>query len=142
MTEAELLGAMTQETQLAYTTGQWWITMTTAFVVGVFFARRVIPLWLFVLILALYVLTVFSVMVESVAYNQLATEYGNALEAIRVARHAPPLIYSTLDPVTAFLNLIAIYAVYVGGGLGAIAYCVAIWRKAHHVAQTVPTPAH
>jgi hypothetical protein len=64
--------------------------MTTALVAGVFFARRVIPLWLFVLILVLCVLTVFSIMVESIAYNQLGTEYGLALDAIRMARHAPP----------------------------------------------------
>jgi hypothetical protein len=34
--------------------------------------------------------------------------------------------------VTGFLNQIAIYLVYVGGGLGALAYCIAIWRKPRH----------
>jgi hypothetical protein len=121
------MSAMVQAIQLAYTTGQWWVTMTTALVVGVFFAGKFIPRWLFVLVLILYALTVYSIIVESAAYDELASDYGASLAALRAARHAPA--FGTLDPVTGFINEIANYLVYVCGSLGAVAYCITIWRR-------------
>ena len=128
MTESESMNAMTQAIQLAYTTGQWWLTITTALVVGVFFASKLIPRWLFVLILILYGLTVYSIMVESAGYYELAADYGDSLHVLRAARHAPA--FGVLDPVTGFLNSIANYLVFACGSVGAVAYCITIWRRA------------
>ena len=130
MTEAELMTATSQAIQLSYLAGQWWLTMTTALVVGVFFAGKLVPRWLFVLILALYALTVFSIIVESIGYANLAGHYGTLLGGMRDSKSVAPPLFGALDPVVALINVAANYLIYTFGSLGAVAYCITIWRKA------------
>ena len=130
MTEAELMTATSQAVQLSYLAGQWWLTITTALVVGIFFAGKLVPRWLFILILALYALTVFSIIVESIGYNYLADHYGTLLAGMRDAKSVAPPMLSALDPVVALLNIAANYLIFIFGSLGAVAYCITIWRIA------------
>ena len=88
MSESELMSAASQALQLSYLVGQWWVTLTTAFVVSIFFGAKMIPRWLFVLIIVLYCMTVFSVIVESLMYGQLAADYMGSLQVLRQARNA------------------------------------------------------
>ncbi len=126
MTESELMSAASQAVQLGYLPGQWWVTMTTAFVVGIFFAGKLIPRWLFVLIVALYVLTVISILIESLVFGEMASDYMATLQAMRHARNAS---VGMPNPTLGMLDAIVTYLVFTGGSIGAIAYCTAIWRK-------------
>jgi hypothetical protein len=132
MSEAELMTAMTQAIQLGYSAGQWWVTITTALLVGVHFAGKLIPRWLFAVILVLYALNVLGVIVESISYNDLSSDYGTKLVDLRLAHHAAPPHLGTENPVVGYIDTLAFYLIYVVGGLSAVAYCITVWRKARH----------
>src|ERR1700754_656862 len=76
MTEADLSQISSSWAALAYTSSQWWLTITTALVVATYLAAKHIPRWLMALIALLYILTAISVIFEVSNYGQISYDYG------------------------------------------------------------------
>ncbi len=129
MTEADLNQAITSWGSLAFASSQWWLTVTTALVVATYLAAKHIPLWLFALIAALYVLTAVAVIFEVATYSELSYDYGVRLAELRSANHEfgagnlPAAFWRHFD------NFL-VDAIFVLGSLGAIAFSFIHWRKA------------
>jgi hypothetical protein len=128
MKENDLIQAFASWTELAYTAGQWWITVTTALLVATYFAAKHIPPWFFALILLLYLLTALSVIFEVTEYGSMAEEYGTRLVQFRAANHIPQ---ADIQPFVNFgiVNSLIVYATFVLGSFSAAAYSFAHWRK-------------
>ena len=129
MTEIDLNQAITSWGSLAYTSSQWWLTVTTALVVATYLAAKHIPAWPFALIALLYVLTALSVIFEVSTYSELSYDYGVRLTELRSANHefgagAIP------DAFWRHFNNFVVDAIFVLGSLGAIAFSFIPWRKA------------
>jgi len=129
MTEIDMIQANATWINLAYTAGEWWITITTALVVGTYFAARQIPRWLLAVILLLYFLTAFSVVFEVAEYVGMADEYGMRLAALRAANHIANADFEPIPHFGTFNNL-SLYAVIVLGSLSAAGYSFVHWRNA------------
>lgn len=129
MHEIDLIQAVSIWINLAYAASQWWITVTTALVVGTYFAAKHIPPWLFGFIVLLYLLTAASAALEVAWYGDLSQSYSQHLAEVRAANHD---IKVDLEPggslgiVNAFIN----YGVLVFGTLVAIAFSFFHWRTA------------
>jgi hypothetical protein len=128
MTEADLSQISTSWAALAYTSSQWWLTVTTALIVATYLAARHIPRWLMVLIALLYIFTALSVIFEVSEYSELSYSYGMRMTELRVAHHEigavgePSALWKYLNNA---LNL-SIFAI---GSLGALAFSFIHWRK-------------
>jgi hypothetical protein len=129
MTEIDLIQATTSFIGLAYTTGQWWITVTTALVVATYLAAKHIPAWLFALIALLYVLTAVSVIFEFSEYGELANSYAMRMTQLRIASHE---LASGAEPNAALgrMNGLLNCAIFAIGTFGAISFSFIHWRKA------------
>jgi len=129
MTEIDLNQAITSWGSLAYTSSQWWLTVTTALLVATYLAAKHIPTWLFALIALLYALTAISVIFEVSIYSELSYDYGVRLTELRIANHEigadaqPAELWRHFD---LFLN----YAIFAVGSLGALSFSLVHWRKA------------
>lgn len=128
MTEADLVQATVSLINLAYTTGQWWITVTTALVVVTYLAAKHIPAWLFAVIVTLYILTAVSVMFEFSEYSELAFSYGLRMTQTRIANHE---LASNTEPsaVLRQINAAMNYVIIALGTFAAIAFSFIHWRK-------------
>jgi hypothetical protein len=126
MTEIDLNQAITSWGALAYTSSQWWLTVTSALVVATYLAAKHIPVWLFALIALLYVLTAISVIFEVSMYGELSYSYGVKLVELRIANHemgaSPPDFWR-------HLNNFVVYAIFAIGSLGALAFSFIHWRS-------------
>ncbi len=129
MTEIDLNQAITSWGSLAYTSSQWWLTVTTALVVATYLAARHIPAWLFALIALLYVLTALSVIFEVSTYSELSYDYGVRLTELRSANHAFGA-GSAPDAFWRHFNNFLNDTIFALGSLGAIAFSFVHWRKA------------
>ena len=129
MTEADLNQAITSWGSLAYTSSQWWLAVTTALVVATYLAAKHIPVWLFALIAALYVLTAAAVIFEVSTYSELSYDYGVRLAELRSANHEFGA-GSLPDAFWRHFNNFLVDAIFVLGSLGAIAFSFIHWRKA------------
>jgi len=138
MKEIDLVQAMASWINLAYTAGQWWITVTTALIVATYFAAKHIPPWFFALIVLLYILTAISVVFEVSDYSVQAYSYAVRLSEFRTANHIrlnqlePGTI---LGPINSFIN----YAVFALGSISAAAYSYIHWRSARSAETSAPT---
>ena len=129
MTEIDLIQASASWINLAYTTGQWWITVTTALVVATYLAAKHIPAWLFGLIVVLYLITAISVIFEFKVYSDLAISYGVRLSQLRAVNHE---LASNLEPspILRGINGAANYIIIALGTIGAMSFSFIHWRKA------------
>ena len=129
MTETDLNQAITAGGSLAYTSSQWWLTVTTALVVATYLAAKHIPAWLFGLIALLYVLTAMSVIFEVSTYSELSYDYGVRLIELRSANHE---FGATAMPGAFWrhFNNFIVDAIFVLGSVGAIAFSFIHWRNA------------
>jgi len=130
MSEAELMAAMTEATQLVYLCSQWWLTITTALALAIFFAGKLIPRWLFGLILVLYALTVCSVFIEMSTYGLLAADYAARLAEIRSIHELETSADRALSSALSNVNAVINYVIMTGASIGTVAYCISIWSKA------------
>jgi hypothetical protein len=128
MTENDLVQATASWINLTYTTAEWWVTVTTAMVVAVYFAAKHIAPWFFGLVVLLYALSTISVMFEFSEYGALAFSYGVQLTEMRIARRA---IGADVEPsfVLRMINSYAVYVTIALGAFGAIAFSFVHWRK-------------
>ncbi|HEY2033471.1 MAG TPA: hypothetical protein VGH02_07250 [Rhizomicrobium sp.] len=127
MTEAELVQASAVWANLAYTTSQWWLTVTTALVLATYFAAKNIAPWFFALIVLLYMTTAISVIFELSEYSNLSFIYGT-----RIVQLAHPELNANVIPST-FDRLVNNYAnciIIALGTFGAISFSFVHWRKA------------
>lgn len=128
MTEVDLSQISTSWAALAYTSSQWWLTVTTALIVATYLAAKHIPRWMLALIALLYILTAISVIFEVSEYSELAYSYGVRMTELRIAHHEigaggePNALWRYLNNA---LNL-SIFAI---GSLGALAFSFIHWRK-------------
>lgn len=133
MSEIDLIQADYGAISLAYTTANWWLTISMALVVATYFAGRHIPAWLLVVVLILYLLTAVSVIFELHAYSNLALDYGERLAALRggkqIIRRGP---LWGLDFLNANLN----YAIIILASISAAGYAYVTWRSARNTALT------
>jgi len=129
MTEIDLNQAVTAWATLAYTSSQWWLTITTALVVATYVAAKHIPSWLFVLVILLYAFTAISVIFEVSQYSELSYDYGLRLTAMRLGGNEPGAAGEPGAWVR-HLNLFMVYAIFVLGSVGACAFSFVHWRKA------------
>jgi hypothetical protein len=129
MTEIDLNQAITSWGSLAYTSSQWWLTVTTALVVATYLAAKHIPAWLFALIALLYALTALSVIFEVSIYSELSYGYGVRLMELRISNHE---IGAEAQPGALWrhFNLFLNYAIFAVGSLGALSFSFVHWRKA------------
>ncbi|HUB84970.1 MAG TPA: hypothetical protein VL971_04705 [Rhizomicrobium sp.] len=127
MSETDLIQACFNWVTLAYTASQWWITVTTALVVGTYIGARHIPDWLFGLITVLYLCTAISVMFEMWEYSELALSYGFRMTQMRIANHE---FGSNTEPafIFRFLNGWTNYAIIALGTVGAMSFSFIHWR--------------
>lgn len=126
MHEIDLIQAVSIWINLSYTAAQWWITITTALIVGTYFAAKHIRPWLFVLIVLLYILSAASAVFEMEWYATLGAIYGERLV------HAQPIAVaaeirrgSNIGNVNRFI----IDAVLVLGTLAGVAFSFLHWRS-------------
>jgi uncharacterized RDD family membrane protein YckC len=129
MTEIDLSQAVTSWAALAYTSSQWWLTVTTALVIATYLAARHIPAWLFALVALLYVLTAISVIFEVSEYSQLSYSYSMRLTDLRVANHEIGAV-SEPSALSRYLNNFLNLSIFAVGSLGALAFSFIHWRKA------------
>lgn len=128
MSEAELAQSAVAFINLAYTSSQWWLTVTTALIVATYFAAKQIPPWLFALVISLYALTAISVIFEVSEYTQASYSYGARLLDLQLAQHVlgvdgePPLI---IRMINGYLN----YAIFAIGSFCAAAFSFRHWKK-------------
>jgi hypothetical protein len=129
MSEIDLNQAAIGWINLAYTSGQWWITVTTALVVATYLGAKHIPTPLFGLIVALYILTAISVLFEFKEYGDLAISYGLRMSQLRAQNHE---FASNLEPsaILRWINGWTNYAIFALGTVGAIAFSFLHWRQA------------
>ncbi len=128
MSETDLFQAYFNSITLAYTAGQWWITVSTALIVATYFAAKHIPHWLFGVIILLYVLSATSAIIETRSYSNMATIYGERLaRAWTAANVQHPFIGGHIGgAINAWANI----GVFVLGTLAAVAYSFVTWRAA------------
>jgi hypothetical protein len=128
MTETDLFQAYYNSISLAYATGQWWITVSTALVVATYFAAKHIPNWLFGIIILMYVLSATSSITEQIGYSTMAQLYGVRLGHIWDASHIPfPFPGGSIGGI---INSTANIGVFVLGSIAAVAYSFITWRTA------------
>ncbi|HEX2591759.1 MAG TPA: hypothetical protein VHL34_09705 [Rhizomicrobium sp.] len=132
MSEIDLIQAYNGSIGLAYTTSTWWLTISTALVVAIYFAARHIPPWLMAVSVVLYAVTALSVLWELHLYSSMATNYAAQLVAIDFAKgHASRF---AMDWNLGYVNTYANYGVLVLGSLAAAAFAFVTWRTARHAA--------
>jgi hypothetical protein len=130
MSEAEMMQAYYNAISLAYTTAQWWVTVSTALVVATYFAAKHIPHWLFGVIILLYVLSATSSITEQNWYAGIALLYGTRLNAVWAANHVTSPIPGSIG---GFINTAANIGVFVFGTIAAVAFSFVTWRHARTV---------
>lgn len=138
MKEIDLVQAMASWINLAYTAGQWWITVTTALVVATYFAAKHIPAWFFALVVLLYILTSVSIMYEVSAYTTLAFNYGTRLAEFRAQTHVRSTEFEP-GSVVAFFNGWINYVVFALGSVSAVSYSYIHWRSERSAQSSAPT---
>jgi hypothetical protein len=128
MTEIDLIQASSIWINLAYAAGQWWITVTTAMVLAVYFAAKQIAPWFLGLIVLLYLLAATSAVFEMSVYTQLALGYGVQVTQMRIAHHE---LSATVEPSFALrlINGYTNYLIVAIGTFGAIGFSLIHWRK-------------
>ncbi len=109
MSEIDLIQAYNGTMGLAYTTSTWWLTISTALVVAIYFAARHIPPWLMTVALLLYAITALSVLWELHLYSSMATTYAAQIEAVDLAKGRPSRF--AVDWNLGFVNTYANYGV-------------------------------
>ena len=127
MSEAELANALAQSITLTFSATTWWFSATSALVLASFLGARHIPLWLFLVVMALYAIVIVLTFYQLAAYWQTAAYYFGRLKSWRaehgVAQQPDPVLS---QPLAAGLSV----AVLVLGCVGAIAFSVLTWRAA------------
>jgi hypothetical protein len=128
MKEVDLVQATVSWLNLAYTTSQWWITVTTALIVVTYFAAKHIPAWLFAVVVLLYLVTAVSVLFEFSEYSELSYSYGIRMTEMRIANHVPG---ADAEPsaILRHINGVANYVIIVAGTFLAVAFSFIHWRK-------------
>jgi hypothetical protein len=128
MSEAELFQAYYNSIGMAYTSSQWWITVSTALIVATYFAAKHIPHWLFGVIILLYLLSATSAIIETSSYSGIATLYGVRLsQTWSASQTASPFVGGRVGGA---INTAANISVLVLGTLAAVAYSFVTWRAA------------
>jgi len=125
MSEADLFQEYYNSISLAYTAGQWWITVSTALVVATYFAARHIPHWLFGVIILLYLMSATSSIIEGVWYASMAGVYGARLRQVWMTNNIPPPIGNS---VSGAINTTANIGVFILGTIAAISFSFVTWR--------------
>ncbi len=127
MTDAELYEAMARSIELSYYAGQWWLTISTAFVIAIYFAGKRLNIWVFSVVTLLYASTALSVFLEILGYNRAAAGFGERLAMTMTDSAIPQFASSAAYPL---LTVLTFYSVYVMGTLGVIGFCIVTWREA------------
>ena len=128
MTEADLSQISSSWAALAYTSSQWWLTITTALVVATYLAAKHIPRWLMALIAVLYILTAISVIFEVSMYTELSSSYGDRMMQLRFAHHD---VSAASEPsgLWKFLNNMLNLSIFAIGSTAALVFSFVHWRK-------------
>jgi MFS superfamily sulfate permease-like transporter len=128
VSEIDLIQASATWATLAYTTSQWWVTVTTALVLATYFAAKHIAPWFLGVIFVLYVLTAISVIFELSEYSEVSLSYGIQMTQMRVAHHE---IGTSADAnfILRLINNYINYAIIAIGTFAAIAFSFIHWRK-------------
>jgi hypothetical protein len=129
MSEIDLINAVNSYINLAYTTSQWWITVTFALIVSTHFAAKHIATPLFAAIIVLYLLSATSVIYELTVYTSEANYLAVRLAEYR-ASHQVPDIHVGAPNMLGILNGFTTYGIFIVGTISAMAYSFVSWRAA------------
>lgn len=127
MREIDLIQANYGAISLAYTATTWWLTISMALVVAIYFAGRHIPAWLLAIVLLLYLLNAISVIFELHLYASMALDYSQRLADLRGGKQ---VVEHEVVFGLGFLNAYLNYAIIFFASVSAAAYAFVTWRGA------------